>query len=385
MAASQRLSTITEAGNAGASGGQQPRGILRTSSSNPATPRRPGTPRQLSGGARAASQDTTRTGPPAYNWVPEPVGVDEEDLTAPVEGEKLAQLRRDGGHVRRKRDRGGWGRIALIAGLLLVIIALAVGLGVGLTWKKHQDGNGNSSSGQSSQPAGTTPSNGQEQQFPLGEYSYITALRSVKTNCTSNPATWSCYPYSVFNPSDSSSNTSSLASFNWVVSNTSSMYATNSTTATSDQVMQSNLTISSTSNPFSIMFTNEPLTYINSRSNSSSARYTFSFEMSKAVIPSASITSNNAAAECFFNQTIFTGTLYLEAARTYPSADLADSTGLGGYTPWPFAIEITQSSPGGQNVPTCYEMVNGNVGDRILTAVTPEPESDECSCDYRNY
>lgn len=374
---SQRLSTITEGANVRNSQGQQPRSILRTTA----------TPRQVPGeSSRGASQDTTRTAPPAYayKWVREPLDVDEEDLTAPVEGEKLAQLRKDGGHVRREQHRGGWGRLASIAALVLVIIALAVGLGVGLTRKKHVNGDGSSSSNQSGQPAGATPSTGQEQQFPLGEYSMVTALRTVSTNCTSNSATWSCYPYAVYDPADSSTGSSSMATFNWIVANTSSLYAANGTTATSDQGMRSNLTISSTSNPFSITFANESLIYTNTSGNLSSARYTFSFRMSKTVIPSTSITSNNAAAECFYNQTTFTGTLYLESSRTYPTTN-ADSTSLGGYTPWPYAIKITQSSPGGQDVPVCYETVNGNVGDRILTAVTPEPQSNMCSCDYRNY
>lgn len=396
--ASQRLSTITEGLKPATS--QQPKGILRNSSSEARTPRRPGTPRQQSGGPPnrrsqdtansrthdRGSQDTTKTGPPAYEyeWVPEPIDED-EDLCAPVEGEKLAQLRA-GGPRRRRRDRGGWGRLALVVALtLLVVIGLAVGLGVGMTRRKQSKGGSNADSGQSSQPAGTTPDTGQAQQFPLGEYSMITALRTVNTSCTSNPATWRCYPYSVYDPSDSVMNSSSLATFNWIIANTSSTYATNTTGATSGEGVPSNLTISATDNPFSISFTNQSLTYINTASNASSARYTFNFQMAKSVIPSSSITSNNAAAECFFNSTTFTGTLYLEAGRTYPSADLADSTGVGGYTPWPYAIEILQASRGGEDVPACYEMVNGNVGDRILTFNSTEPESSQCLCDYRNY
>jgi len=107
--------------------------------------------------------------------------------------------------------------------------------------------------------------------------------------------------------------------------------------------------------------------------------------MQKPVISSSSITSNNVAAECFYNQTTFTADLYLDAASTFPSGALADATGLGGYTPWPYAVEITQSSPGGQDVPACYETVNGAVGDRISTGLTPEPAGNECLCDYRNY
>lgn len=381
---SQRLSTITEGANAGANT-NQPRGILR--SSIPDSTLRPTYERQTSGAtSQRQSQDTQRTAPPAYTWIPEPVDAD-EDLTAPVEGEKLAQLRQAGGHIRKKRTRGGWGRLILITGLvLLIIIALAVGLGVGLTGGKNHNSNGEGESeGQPSQPASTTPSTEQSQQFPLGEYSMVTALRTVSTNCTSNPSTWRCYPYTTYDRSDSSTNTSSLASFNWIISNTNTSYATNETSPTSDQGVPANLTISSTSNPFSITFSNQALTYISTSTNTTSPRYTFTFPMHKSVIPSTSLTSSGAASECFFNSTTFTGTLYLAAPRTYPDASLTDSTAVGGYAQWPYAIEIQQESPGGEDVPACYEMANGQVEDRILTAVTPEAVGERCVCGYRNF
>ncbi|KAK3629580.1 hypothetical protein LTR22_021857 [Elasticomyces elasticus] len=338
-----RLSTITES--------SQPKGVLRPTSSST----RP-----------TLSRGTPRSGPPAYTWVPEAIN-DDEDLQAPVEGEKVAESRRNGSG-QRGRTRGGWGRILLVVGLILAVVALAVGLGVGLTKKKHkqqEDG--------SSQPAGTTPDVGQvEQQFPLGEYSFITALRTVATSCTSNAATWRCYPYSIFDPAESSTNTSSLATFNWIVSNTSANYATDLTTG---EDVPSNLTISSTNNPFSITFGNQSLTYVpGSSNNASSARYEFSFTQQKSVIPSSSILSSGAAAICYYNATTFTGTLYLDARSTFPGAYVADATGIGGYAPWPYAVEITQTSGGGDGVPDCYQSVNGGVGQRILTATTPEPE-----------
>jgi len=381
-AAADRLSTITEGSNANAPIVTQPRGILRTGNSNPGSPARPTPSRQASREtAGRKSHETTRTGPPAYTWVPEPIG--DEDLRAPVEGEKLAELRRNGGHQRRRRDRGGWGRLtAIVIVVLLGIVALAVGLGVGLT-KKHRESEDSDET--ASQPAGTTPDTDAVQQFPLGEYSMITALRTVNTNCTSNPSTWRCYPYSTYNPADGS-NTSSLATFNWIIANTSSQYATiNSTDTTSPEGVPANLSISATNNPFSIAFSNQSLIYIAPSSNATAVRYTFSFTQPKSVIPSTSLLSSGAAAECFFNSTVFTGTLYLNVSSTFPGGNLADETGIGGYTPWPYALEISQRSGGGQDVPACYEMANGRVGDRILTATTPEPEGSECLCDYRNY
>ncbi|KAK3071178.1 hypothetical protein LTR53_009089 [Teratosphaeriaceae sp. CCFEE 6253] len=379
-----RLSTITESSNPHIAGTtpSQPRGNLRPANLVPGSLARANPSRPTSRETARTSQDTTRTAPPAYTWVPEPLIEDDEDLQAPVEGEKLAELRRNGPTRHRRRTRGGWGRlIAIIALVLIAIIALAVGLGVGLSKKHHKDA---SSASSSSQPAGTTPSTSTTQQFPLGEYSLITALRKVVTNCTSNPSTWRCYPYSTYDAADGS-NTSSLATFNWIIANTSTVYATSDTTTAIASGVPANLTISSTNNPFSIAFTDQSLTYLSNAGNGSSARYTFSFTESKSVIPSTSLLSSGAAAECFFNATTFTGTLYLNANSTFPGGSSADQTGFGGYTPWPYAVEISEVSGGGEDVPACYEMVNGGVGDRILTATTPEPEGQECLCDYRNF
>ena len=199
-----RLSTITEGANAGqpearADNTRQPRSHLRSLDDVPDSPDRLPPYRQASrSSAGGRSQDTERTAPPAYTWVPDPIE-GEEDLRAPVEGEKLAELRRNGGHLRKARQRGGWGRAVIIAVVVLLIVGLAVGLGVGLTvGRKHK----NSSSEDQGEPGGATPAENRTQVFPLGEYSLLTNLRDVNTNCTSNPATWRCYPYSVFSPTD---------------------------------------------------------------------------------------------------------------------------------------------------------------------------------------
>jgi hypothetical protein len=379
LPASVRLSAITEDQNATQRPGERrPRDSARNS--DPA-PVEPSSSRHNSGGPYSVrSNGTARTGPPAYGWAPDLIDGD-EDLTAPVEGEKLAQLRRAGRP--KRRARGGWGRFALLLGLvLLIVIALAVGLGVGLTvGRKHH------SSSQDNQPSEGFDSDQAQLPFPLGEYSLVTALKAVYTNCTSNPSTWNCYPYNIYNGSDTSVNPNTLATFNWQITNSTNMYASNETgITTSEEGIPSNLSISSTDNPFELSFSAQNLTYINIKDNSSSARYTFNFEMSKAVIPSTSLLSSGAAAKCFYNSTILSGTLYLSAPASYPNATTANNTpGVGGYTTWPFAIEISEQSPGGQDIPACYQLVNGNVGNKILTAVTPEPESQTCVCEYRNY
>ncbi|KAI7241539.1 hypothetical protein KC330_g534 [Hortaea werneckii] len=366
---SQRLSTITEGPNASSS--QTFRSPLIGKPSG-----------QHEDALGRQSQDTIKTGPPAHEWIPEPLNA-YEDLRAPVEGEKLAALRRNRSEG---RQRGGWVRLGLVIGLVaLVLIGLAVGLGVGLTTKNnHKNSDGNRASNE--QLPDSIESDGEAMPFPLGEYSLVTALHAVDTNCTPNPATWRCYPYSVYDPSEPTMADNSMATFNWILSNTSSVYPTNDTTVTTSAAgIPANVTISSTNNPFSVTFTNETLTYVNEQGNSTSARFTFSFQMHKSVIPSASITSTNAATQCYFNSTTFVGTLYLNAQSSYPASDAEGNDRGGGYTRWPYAVEIQQNSPGGQDVPTCYETFNGQLGDKILTLGGAQPDTSQCLCGYRNY
>lgn len=319
----------------------------------------------------ASSATTPRTAPPAYGWIAD---VDDSLDEGPVEGEKLAALRSAGGY--KRKQRGGWFRIWLIVAVIaLLIIALAIGLGVGLTVGKDKHHEAAAAGNDSASAA-------QKQAFPLGGYSIVTSLRTAATDCTSNPATWRCYPYSTY---DASNPDQSMATFNWVISNTSATYATKSIESTADEGIPANLSISSTDNPLSINFDKTPLTYISSSSNSSSPRYTFSFTMSKAVFPNAVITTDNSQAECFFNQTQFTGTLYLSADKTYPPDGSSGPGSSGNSTQWPFAVEVVQSSDGGHDVPSCYEYANGQIWSSITAGLEPQPADAQCQCGYQNF
>ncbi|KXT05635.1 hypothetical protein AC578_5565 [Pseudocercospora eumusae] len=314
---------------------------------------------------------TPRTAPPAYEWVPEPVVVDDEEHKGPVEGEKLAAFRRSGGHTRQ--PRGGWKRLALVALAALLLLGLVLGLALGLTVGKRK-----------SNTVAPTPARPADQQpFPIGSYTMLTALKTVTTNCTSNPETFNCYPYNVYNSADSSSFSKSLTTFGWTITNTSWVYATIGTGSTPDAGVPANLTISSSGSPFTVNFTDKALTYISPSSNTSSARYTFSFDMDKAFNPPVSLTSDNTATQCFFNQTTFTGTLYLAAARNFPADQGSPSASNG--KQWPYAVDITSSSAGGQDTPACYAYQNGALGARVTTGLTPQPTSSQCLCQYQNF
>ncbi|QIW98279.1 hypothetical protein AMS68_003797 [Peltaster fructicola] len=367
LSSSQRLSTITE-------GKDMPpptvplRSILRPSTRNQASVPMAEHP------AFRPSQDTFSSGPPAYGVHGSSIA-DSEDLTAPVEGDKLAQLRRGGP---QRKSRGGCGRLLIIAAIALIVIGLAVGLGVGLTVGRRSS---SSSSDDSSSTARNSSTGSSSPSFPLGERSFVTALRVQQKDCTSKAATWRCSPEVLF----STNNTTSLMAFNWIISNTSAQYATQSSGSTSTTGMPANLSISTT-NPFdSVTFSDRDLTYIADSSNSSSARYVFNFTTSLAIAPNPPITSNGQASKCFFNSTVVSGSIYLNSARTYPDVTLQNSTSVGGFEQWPYAVEFSQVSPGGDNIPDCYETVNGVVGSRIVNGFTVEPVSNQCICDYRNF
>jgi len=272
----------------------------------------------------------------------------------------------------RRKDvfyrRGGWRRLVgiLLAALVLVAIALGVGLGVGLS--RHHSSN----AGQDQVPMASTV-------FPMGQYSFITALDGTQTNCTANAATWRCYPYVDY----ATSPDGSVATLNWVLSNTSALYPTNSSTiTTSSSGIAANVTVSSTQNPFGITISNQSLTYINDDGNA--PRYAFSFTQSKSVVPSTAITDDNSQSLCFFNQTTFSAVIYLSNTANQ-KVSLNATSGSGGYTSWPYTIQVTQISAGGVDVPACYKTNDGAVGEQITTGLNPQSSSDQCTCLYRNF
>lgn len=350
---SQRLSTITEGAQAPEPGRWSRLSAIRNSTSSAAT---------------------HRTAPPPYTSRPGSVAGDESAPNASEE-EKLARLRRTWSGA--TGTRGGWGRLVVFVVVIVVVLGLAIGLGVGLTVgrKRNDRESDNTTTGN----GGDTQQPTLIQQLPLGQYSFATTLRAQQTNCSSNPATWRCYPYTVFNPSDPSTQASSQSTFDWIIRNTSTTYATSTTPNTPTSGVPANLTISSTNNPFALAFADQQLTY-HADTNATSPRLTFAFSLPKTVVPTSALTSNNAVTQCYFNSTILSGTIYL--AGSLDSS--ANSTALGSYQDWPYAVEVLQSSPGGEGIPDCYETVDGKLGARV-EGLEPQAEGDECQCEYRNY
>lgn len=248
--------------------------------------------------------------------------------------------------------RGGWKRAALILFLpLLVLLVLAVGLGVGLSKKHdHDDAGGSGSSADTSQ------------QFPRGNWSFPVVLATVGTSCTSNSATWTCFPYYTFQESPSLSN----YTFDWTI------FQQDPKTKNQDS-----LQIASSANPFSLTFGPTPLVHVDN--GTPNERYTFSLLLPKQVQPTQSLTDDNEQTLCFYNQSTLAGSLYIgKGASATTTSNMAPVN-------WPGTAYIAYTSPGGENTPDCYRQVAGKAqGSAIDARLTPQAASQQCSCIYES-
>ncbi|KAF2017881.1 hypothetical protein BU24DRAFT_161708 [Aaosphaeria arxii CBS 175.79] len=274
------------------------------------------------------------------------------------DGEKLSRLKNN----KQIAKRGGWKRLLVIVAVVLAcIIALAVGLAIGLKKKKssNDDSQQPAAAGASSTASPVSPSS-LPPNFPQGTYSMVTFLDTVQTNCTSNPATWTCYPYTDYNTSPSKS----LATFNWIISSPSS----------------GKYQISSTDNPFSISFKNTDLELLDQGKDTE--RYRFQLSSTKTVSPSTGLTKDNEAASCEFQGTSLQAVLYTKMAKGYPDASKGESDGSPSYPVWPFAVRVEQSVGGGESIPSCKASGSGN---SITEGLEPQDAGSLCSCLYKNW
>ncbi|KAF2093520.1 hypothetical protein NA57DRAFT_69233 [Rhizodiscina lignyota] len=308
------------------------------------------------------------------------------DANLPVrDSEKVDRSWRDDNFFLR---RGGWKRLIL---LILIFVIIIVGVVLGLVFglksrnskqsappstKTNADTTptssfSSSSSGSSSDPdptpthtaaaapsASSTPS-----KFPIGTYSMVTYLSTVQTNCTSNPDTWTCFPYSTYGENQAKS----MTTFNW-----------NITAGSSPDTYK----ISSTDDPFSVSFSNVDLNIVDK--GQASEHYMFQLTYDKQVQPSASLTDDDATTTCFYNATTFQSYLYTQMAKDYPSSGIKDAN--ASYTEWPFAMRVEEVAGGGDNVPNCYKTNNNVVGDQIDSdSLKPQAGGELCDCLYLNW
>ncbi|RDW87640.1 hypothetical protein BP5796_03334 [Coleophoma crateriformis] len=291
------------------------------------------------------SDDSNVTPPPAYDSKT-PLY---RNVSNQPGDEKLAALK----NYKQVAKRGGWRRLALVLLLILLfIVALGVGLGIGLSRDKSKASSGDSSGGAVMQTPMVNTT------FPAGSYNIETYLATANTNCTSNSATWRCYPYMTY----PQSHTESAANFTWII----------------DYVVgNDSYMISSTDNIFSIVFSNQSLELKDA--GLATEHYSFQMATQKAVIPSAALTSENIAATCYFNQTIFNAMLYTKMAKTYSSTSRTGSTESKTFAPWPYAVRVEQIAQSGPRTPSCLDASGISLGDFSLSEA-----GDPCDCLYMN-
>jgi hypothetical protein len=101
-----------------------------------------------------------------------------------------------------------------------------------------------------------------------------------------------------------------------------------------------NYTISSTTNPFSIVFSNASMSLMNA--GQADEHYFFQMNTQKPTKPASQLGSQNVASTCYFNQTTFQGYLYTQMAKTYPNNGTNDTNTSDPFTPWPYAVKIEE-------------------------------------------
>ncbi|KAI4168179.1 MAG: hypothetical protein LQ343_006618 [Gyalolechia ehrenbergii] len=293
--------------------------------------------------------------PPRFSFEDSPPKYSVWDTTGP-KGEKLADVRNNK-HIAR---RGGWKRICLIALLTVgIIVALVVGLVFGL---RKKNSNHEAPVWPQSIENDTSVSNSTTT-FPAGSYTFVTYLDRVQTDCSSQAQDWSCHPDHTFAESPSQA----MANFTWVVAES-----------------EDGFSISSTGNPFSIVFDSTMLMMLDPGTDDE--RYQFNTSLDKMTPPSIGVS-------CFFNDTTLEGHLYTKKPQNYPSsgkttlsaATASSLASTNDFQPWPYAVEIRQTIGGGQSVPECFRGQANRKGDRVVEGITPRPASSMCSCDYKNF
>jgi hypothetical protein len=207
--------------------------------------------------------------------------------------------------------------------------------------------------------------------FPLGSWSVFTFLDTVLTNCTSNPATWTCAPGTTYQQDAAAA----LSTWNFAVtpgSGGAGQYLIAPTTGGQSTVMPG--------------ITFPPTTLSLADAGTPGEHYRFQVQLDKSdAVGDMALTAHTAGpATCLYGATTFQGSLFTRMPRSYPPADLG--LPVGADAGWPFAARVEQVVGGGVGVPACFA---GDPGGRLGANVTQDlvamGAGELCSCLYINY
>ena len=198
----------------------------------------------------------------------------------------------------------------------------------------------------------------------MGTWTFTTALRSISTACTSNGATFGCYPFQTWSPATADV---SAAAFHWTIA----------------AVSGSGYSVSSSANPFAPVFTNLPLTVVDAGRDTE--RLTFSYSLALPIVPSINIVEGQqSAATCTFDSTVLGATLWMRRRASYPvnvTAVPAPGAASDRFPPWPYRVDISETQLPGKGVPQCVSPQGTSLGDFSL----PQGSAGPCGCWYTNY
>ncbi|KAF2820538.1 hypothetical protein CC86DRAFT_387017 [Ophiobolus disseminans] len=194
--------------------------------------------------------------------------------------------------------------------------------------------------------------------FPVGAYSFVTFLDTVRTDCTANAATWSCPPSTNYY----SDPQKALTILNWAISGSPGSYM---------------ITSNGQDPTLGTMFQNEKLDLLDGGKDTE--RYFFQFSRAKAVNMTGSVGDQKGDFECDYSATTITGSLYTKMGKTYPKDTIA--VGNAANPVWPYAARIEQSVGGGDNVPSCKK----KSGEKVTDGLKAQDAGTLCSCMYRNW
>lgn len=239
--------------------------------------------------------------------------------------------------------RRGWHRLGWIAfGLVALTVGLAVGLTLGLRKRNS-----------SSDHTDPLPS----MLFPVGSYSFTTALANVSTGCTSDPSVFRCSPFTTY----SSSPKNSSMTLHWTIT----------------PLTRYSYAISSKADDPAPSFANLPMTLLDA--NQYSERLVFNFTTTKQVaVPKL----DGGPATCWFNDTVMSVTLWTRIRASYPpgvSSLPAPQVASASFAPWPYMVTVDEVQDGGAGVPDCRNGSGNSVGGGKLGA------AGECGCYYANF
>jgi len=195
----------------------------------------------------------------------------------------------------------------------------------------------------------------------VGTWTFTTALRDTSTACTSNGATFGCYPSQTWSPATADA---AAAAFHWTIAASGAGYS-----------------ISSSANPFAPVFANVPLTVADAGTDAE--RLAFSYGLALPVVPSVNVVAGQrGAATCTFGTAVLSATLWTRRRGAYPAGNAtAPAAGRSTFPPWPFRVDVAETQLPGRGVPECLDARGVSLGDFSLPAGSAGP----CGCWYANY